>query len=192
VLCGSFRAAHARAHAYHVQVSATLAVYAGNPALQSFVVGYDPTSRPWYKAAVASGKPVVTEPYRNASSNEMTITFAAPVMADGKLVGVIGANKPLDEVAKIVNAVKPSENSYTFVLDKQGRVLIHPNADLALKPWAKPSRAWRRWRPRPTTRSSTPTTARATCWCAPRRFPAPTGASPSPTTSRPRWPAWAR
>jgi len=95
--------------------------------------GYDPTSRPWYKAAVASGKPTVTEPYRNASSNEMTVTFAAPVMADGKLVGVIGANKPLDEVAKIVNAVKPSENSYTFVLDKQGRVLIHPNADLALK-----------------------------------------------------------
>ena len=95
--------------------------------------GYDPTSRPWYKAAVASGKPVVTAPYRNASSNEMTVTFAAPVMADGKLVGVIGANKPLDEVAKIVNAVKPSENSYTFVLDKEGRVLIHPNADLALK-----------------------------------------------------------
>ncbi|MFL6699252.1 MAG: methyl-accepting chemotaxis protein [Vitreoscilla sp.] len=95
--------------------------------------GYDPTSRPWYKAAVASGKPVVTDPYRNASSNEMTVTFALPVMADGKLVGVIGANKALDEVVRMVNGVKPSENSYAFVLDKQGRILVHPKADLALK-----------------------------------------------------------
>ena len=99
--------------------------------------GYDPTGRPWYKAAVASGKPIVTEPYRNASSNEMTVTFALPVKADGKLVGVIGANKSLAEVAKTVSAIKPSENSYAFILDTEGRVLVHPNADLALKPLAE-------------------------------------------------------
>jgi hypothetical protein len=67
--------------------------------LQKMPDGYDPTSRPWYKAAVADGKPVVTQPYKNASSGEMTVTFAIPVKADGKLVGVIGANKPLGEVA---------------------------------------------------------------------------------------------
>ena len=99
--------------------------------------GYDPTVRPWYKAAVASGKPVVTPPYRNASSNEMTVTFALPVKADGKLVGVIGANKSLAEVAKTVSAIKPSENSYAFILDKEGHVLVHPNADLTLKPLAE-------------------------------------------------------
>ena len=99
--------------------------------------GYDPTSRPWYKAAVASGKPVVTQPYRNASSNEMTVTFALPVKADGKLVGVIGANKSLAEVAKTVSAIKPSENSYAFILDTEGHVLVHPNADLVLKPLAE-------------------------------------------------------
>ena len=99
--------------------------------------GYDPTGRPWYKAAVASGKPVVTQPYRNASSNEMTVTFALPVKADGKLVGVIGANKSLAEVAKTVSAIKPSENSYAFILDTEGHVLVHPNADLALKPLAE-------------------------------------------------------
>ena len=99
--------------------------------------GYDPTVRPWYKAAVASGKPVVTPPYRNASSHEMTVTFALPVKADGKLVGVIGANKSLAEVAKTVSAIKPSENSYAFILDKEGHVLVHPNADLTLKPLAE-------------------------------------------------------
>jgi methyl-accepting chemotaxis protein len=106
--------------------------------LQKMPDGYDPTSRPWYKAAVASGKPIVTQPYRNASSNEMTVTFALPVKAaDGKLVGVIGANKSLAEVASTVSAIKPSANSYAFILDKEGHVLVHPDADLTLKSLAE-------------------------------------------------------
>ena len=95
--------------------------------------GYDPTARPWYKAAVASGKPIVTAPYVSASSGDLTVTFALPVKADGKLVGVAGADKSLADVVKMVNGVKPSENSYAFILDRQGRVLVHPGADLALK-----------------------------------------------------------
>jgi methyl-accepting chemotaxis protein len=105
--------------------------------LQKMPDGYDPTGRPWYKAAVAAGKPVVTQPYKNASSGEMTVTFAIPVKADGKLVGVIGANKPLDEVARTISAIKPSTNSYAFILDKEGHVLVHPNADLTLKSLAE-------------------------------------------------------
>jgi methyl-accepting chemotaxis protein len=101
---------------------------------QKLPEGYDPTGRPWYKAALAAGKPIVTEPYKDASFNDMTVTFALPVKADGKLVGVIGADKSLAEVVKMVGGIKPSENSYAFVLDKQGRILIHPNADLALRP----------------------------------------------------------
>jgi methyl-accepting chemotaxis protein len=99
--------------------------------------GYDPTARPWYKAAVASGRPIVTEPYKDAAFNDMTVTFALPVRADGKLVGVIGADKSLAEVVKTVAAIKPGENSYAFILDRQGRVLVHPSADLALKPLAE-------------------------------------------------------
>ena len=99
--------------------------------------GYDPTGRPWYKAALAAGRPIVTEPYKDASFNDMTVTFALPVKADGKLVGVIGADKSLAEVVKMVGGIKPSENSYAFVLDKQGKVLIHPDTDLALKPLAE-------------------------------------------------------
>ena len=95
--------------------------------------GYDPTARPWYKAAVASDRPIVTKPYISASSGDLTVTFALPVKADGKLVGVIGADKSLADVVKMVNGVKPSENSYAFILDRQGRVLVHPGADLALK-----------------------------------------------------------
>ena len=98
--------------------------------------GDDPTTRAWYKAAVASGKPVVTDPVRDATSRDMSVTFALPVKADGKLLGVIGAEKSLGDVVKMVNGARPSDNSYAFILDRQGRVLVHPNADFALKPLA--------------------------------------------------------
>ena len=104
---------------------------------QKLPEGYDPTSRPWYKAAVANGKALVTEPYKDAAFGDMTVTFALPVKADGKLVGVIGADKSLAEVIKMVGGVKPSENSYAFILDRQGRVLVHPNGELALKSLAE-------------------------------------------------------
>ncbi|HEX7637821.1 MAG TPA: methyl-accepting chemotaxis protein, partial [Burkholderiaceae bacterium] len=100
--------------------------------------GYDPTARPWYKAAVAAGKPILTAPYKDASFGDLTVTFALPVKgADGKLIGVLGADKSLAEVNKTIAAIKPSPNSYAFVLDKDGRILVHPNADLALKPLAE-------------------------------------------------------
>jgi methyl-accepting chemotaxis protein len=104
---------------------------------QKLPEGYDPTGRPWYKAAVAAGKPIVTEPYKDASFGDLTVTFALPVKADGKLVGVLGADKSLAEVVKTVAAVKPSENSYAFILDKDGRILVHPNTEFALKPLAE-------------------------------------------------------
>ena len=52
-------------------------------------------------------------------------------------MGVIGANKSLAEVARTVSAIKPSADSYAFILDKEGHVLVHPDADLTLKSLAE-------------------------------------------------------
>ena len=90
--------------------------------------------RPWYKQAVAQGTPTVPAPYRDVNLNEMTVTFAQVVKRDGKVLGVLGALTSLADVTKIIEAVKPTPNSYAFVIDGQGRILIHPDADLVLKP----------------------------------------------------------
>src|SRR5690606_23958987 len=50
--------------------------------------GYDPRQRPWYKNAVEAKASVLTEPYADASSNDLIITAATPVERDGKLIGV--------------------------------------------------------------------------------------------------------
>lgn len=54
--------------------------------------GYDPRQRPWYQAANAAGKLVVTAPYADASSGQLVITLATPYSVAGKQ-GVLGGRQ---------------------------------------------------------------------------------------------------
>jgi len=105
--------------------------------VQHLPADYDPTVRPWYKLATGAGHPIVTPPQRDPSRGDLKVTFAVPVIVDGRLRGAVGADKAIADVAAVIAGIKPSENSYAFVLDQDGRILIHPNADLLLKPLAQ-------------------------------------------------------
>src|SRR5450830_1705962 len=68
---------------------------------------YDPTGRPWYKAAAQAGKLVVTPPYADASTGVAFVSFAAPLLRDGTLAGLV---------------------------TRSGQLLAHADAKLTLKP----------------------------------------------------------
>jgi methyl-accepting chemotaxis protein len=102
---------------------------------------YDPTGRPWYKSALQAGKLVVTKPYGDASTGEPFVSFAAPILRDGAAQGAISGAVPLKGVQEVVAAVHPTPNSLGFVIDKDGLVLAHPDAQRMLKPVAEVSAA---------------------------------------------------
>jgi methyl-accepting chemotaxis protein len=98
---------------------------------------YDPTTRPWYTAAVKAGKAVVTDPYISASGDtkgKPVVTFAEPIYANGVLKAVIGTNTSLARVTQDVSAIKLSANSYAFLVNEAGLVIAHPDAALVMKP----------------------------------------------------------
>ncbi|MEM5389620.1 methyl-accepting chemotaxis protein [Paraburkholderia phymatum] len=97
--------------------------------------GYDPTARPWYKQAVATGKLIVTKPYVDHTTNKLVVTFARPVYdMSGTLKGVLAADIFLDKVVETVNAIHPTPNSFAFLVDQRGAVVAHPDAQHNLKP----------------------------------------------------------
>lgn len=104
---------------------------AGNPPPAA---GYDPTVRPWYKQAVEAGNLTLTKPYMASSLHKLVVTFARPVLIDGALKGVVGADIPLDEVSANVNAIHPTPNSFAFLTDRSGNIIAHPDAQLSLEP----------------------------------------------------------
>ena len=96
--------------------------------------GYDPRKRPWYLDAVKAGKPVLTEPYSDASTGGLIITAAIPVSIDGKLAGVTGSDFSLESLVNMIKSVDAGTDGYAFLVSKEGKILIHPDPKFVDKP----------------------------------------------------------
>lgn len=94
---------------------------------------YDPTARPWYIKASEAGGPIITAPYIGASSGKLLITFAQPVGVKGAPSAVAAADVLLDTVVSNVVAIKPTANSFAFLIDGKGTVIAHPDKKFTLK-----------------------------------------------------------
>jgi methyl-accepting chemotaxis protein len=95
---------------------------------------YDPTARPWYKLAVAEGKPAVTTPYISFGTGKQVVTFVVPILRGGSLKGVIGGDVTMDRVIANVKSIRPTPASYGFLISAAGKIVAHPDDSLTLKP----------------------------------------------------------
>lgn len=117
-------------------------IYVGNVNKQMFLVpkqelpkDYDPTSRPWYKDAVAKGDLIWTDPYTDASSGKLIISCAKPVYdANKNLVGVVAIDLELTKLTTMMNNIKIGEKGFPMLLDKTGNIMTNRNAKLIGKP----------------------------------------------------------
>ncbi|QPF73084.1 HAMP domain-containing protein [Roseateles sp. DAIF2] len=101
---------------------------------QNLPPGYDPTSRPWYQQAAGASNAIITEPYADAATKRLVVTFALGVKEGGSNVAVVATDVFLDGVVETVKAIKPTPAGWAFLVTKQGKILAHPNAALAMKP----------------------------------------------------------
>ena len=63
------------------------------------------------------------------------MTFARAIKgADGKLAAVGGIDVALDDVIDTMKSIKPTASGLAFLIDKDSRIIAHPDAALALKP----------------------------------------------------------
>ncbi len=100
---------------------------------QSLPADYDPTSRLWYKDAMAAQKLIWTAPYKDASTGALVISVAAPVKntyVNNEPVGVVALDISLDTLAKKVNELKIGKNGYVVVVGPDMRLMAHPNPEL--------------------------------------------------------------
>lgn len=94
--------------------------------------GYDPRTRPWYKDGAK--KAIYSEPYEDAESKELVISFASPIIKEGKFIGVVGADISLSRVRKELTEIGKSASGYVFMSQQNELMLMHPNEELLNKP----------------------------------------------------------
>lgn len=88
--------------------------------------GYDPTARPWYKAAKEKGALVWTDPYNDSTTNELVTTVAIPVKKDGSLIGVLGLDVTLQTLSEKMAQTKIGQEGFAFLLDSQNVIMTFP------------------------------------------------------------------
>ena len=100
---------------------------------QNLPEGWDPTARPWYLQAAAASGMVLTEPYVDAGSKQLVMTFAQAAKDGSQTRAVVAGDVFMDAVANAVTAIHPTPSSDAFIVSNEGKVLVHANLDLVLK-----------------------------------------------------------
>ncbi len=105
------------------------AMYRSNGKNETPKDGYDPRARDWYKLAKEKNGITFTDPYVSASLKQMVISFVAPI----KEIGVTATNVSIEELSKEIMSISKTDYSYAYVVDKDGKIIIHPDKDLVGK-----------------------------------------------------------
>ncbi len=91
---------------------------------------YDPRTRPWYAAALQSDKPVWTEPYRTASSDDFAITLAGRLSNPDKTVWGVAAIDflvaPLNAALARWKTERLPQGATLQVVDMAGNIIARP------------------------------------------------------------------
>ena len=88
--------------------------------------GFDASTRPWFKGAVATGKVFMTEPYwSTVGGTGITVTLGKPMIQNGSLVAVIGLDVSLAEVMNLFDKIQVGETGSVFVLGPKGEFVYH-------------------------------------------------------------------
>lgn len=86
-------------------------------------------SNRYYVKMALKGQPNVSEINLSKLTNTYGLSVAAPICQGNQVTGVVYARLDVNFMEKIINSVSVSENSYAYLMDKEGNILVHPNKD---------------------------------------------------------------
>ncbi|CAH2214725.1 methyl-accepting chemotaxis protein [Tepidibacter aestuarii] len=93
--------------------------------------GYDPRERGWYKDVKEKQSENMTKVYEDVIVGGLVVTYSVPVYnLENKFVGVIGVDLPIKELNNEISSIKIGEKGYPYILDSEGKFIIHKNEDL--------------------------------------------------------------
>ncbi|HEY9613498.1 response regulator [Allocoleopsis sp.] len=84
-------------------------------------INFDARTRPWYKAAVAAGKPTWSEIYPNTAGLTSYLGASMPFYnKQGKLQGVLLTNINLSKISDFLGSLKIGKTGESFIIERSG------------------------------------------------------------------------
>ena len=95
------------------------------PFAESEFFDYDPRERPWYKQAIAANAPVFFELDSHTNLGKyQRFGCSAPYYDRYGIAGVVGLDVPNVDIYKAINETAIGSDGFSFVLNKNGRVIF--------------------------------------------------------------------
>jgi adenylate cyclase len=91
---------------------------------------YDPRIRPWYTGAEQQRSLYWTEAYTFYPYNETGITVSDPLLAQGEIAAIVGADLSFKFLSAFLAERQLSASGKVFILDGNGQMLIPENSSL--------------------------------------------------------------
>lgn len=84
-----------------------------------------------YVIKALQGETNISEITLSKLTNKYGISIAAPIVNNGNTIeGVVYFRLDIDFLQQILDGIKVTENSYAYIVDKNGTVIVHPDTSL--------------------------------------------------------------
>ncbi len=105
---------------------------------------FDPRTRPWYKAAVAAGKPTWSEIYPNTTGLSAYLSASMPFYnQQGDLQGVLLTNINLSKIGNFLQGLEIGKTGQVFIVERSGSLVATSTGESPFHSGSKDSGAER-------------------------------------------------
>lgn len=82
----------------------------------------------WYHLPKKVGHEIVMDPYAYDINGKMVlmVDMIVPMFKNGKFLGVVGVDYPMDTIGEYVSALNVFDSGYAFLFSKGGSIVAHP------------------------------------------------------------------
>ena len=85
----------------------------------------------WYYTPLKAGRAMWIGPYKaHYLGEKLTFSYVAPIYHHGFLLGVLGMDILFDTMVQQIQDVPVYESGFVFLMDRNGRLLYHPDVDV--------------------------------------------------------------
>ncbi len=92
-------------------------------------LGNDPT----FQKVVETQNPAISQVFISPESGKRAVHILIPTLVEGKLIGAMGNQVPVEELDGLVASVKAGKTGYGYLVDQTGTIVSHPDPEKILK-----------------------------------------------------------
>ncbi|MCI9140883.1 MAG: methyl-accepting chemotaxis protein [Lachnospiraceae bacterium] len=88
--------------------------------------------RDYFPKVISTKQTVISNPLIGKADGKLAIVVAVPIIRDGTMIGILGANVKAQELIQQVNAIQIGETGYANLFQYDGTVIAHKDESLIL------------------------------------------------------------